>query len=222
VLVTFEQTDPFYVVDVADPTAPRVLGALHLPGWSSYLHPVGPHLVLGLGQSSPGGFMVPFPEPRPLPAPPRSLPVSPDRPTAAPAPNHPTPAPLPKLPIQRAKATLFDITDLAHPRDVDTVAYPAGSEAMGGADPHQVTWLPDRHTLLTVISEGAVWTGMTPQTTHPSPRAWVSVLTVRDGSLDDRLVPVSGFSDVGDIRTVPLDDGRVALVAGNVVRFLHL
>ena len=43
VLVTFQQTDPFYVVDLADPAHPRVLGALHLPGWSSYLHPVGPH-----------------------------------------------------------------------------------------------------------------------------------------------------------------------------------
>ena len=53
VLVTFQQTDPFYVVDLADPAHPRVLGALHLPGWSSYLHPVGPHLVLGLGQTAP-------------------------------------------------------------------------------------------------------------------------------------------------------------------------
>ena len=53
VMVTFRQVDPFYVLDLADPTRPQVLGALHLPGWSSYLHPVGPHLVLGLGQTSP-------------------------------------------------------------------------------------------------------------------------------------------------------------------------
>ena len=63
VLVTFQQTDPFYVVDLADPAHPRVLGALHLPGWSSYLHPVGPHLVLGLGQTSPQQVMVDPPQP---------------------------------------------------------------------------------------------------------------------------------------------------------------
>lgn len=48
-VVTFEQTDPFYVVDVADPANPKVLGELKVPGFSNYLHPVGEHLVLGIG-----------------------------------------------------------------------------------------------------------------------------------------------------------------------------
>lgn len=48
-VVTFRQTDPFYVVDVADPTAPKVLGELKVPGFSNYLHPVGERLVLGVG-----------------------------------------------------------------------------------------------------------------------------------------------------------------------------
>ena len=54
VLVTFRQTDPVYTVDLTDPARPRVLGALKIPGFSSYLHPVGGDLLLGLGQDATG------------------------------------------------------------------------------------------------------------------------------------------------------------------------
>ena len=52
VLVTFRQTDPLFTVDVTDPTQPRALGALHLPGFSSYLHPIGGDRLLGLGTTA--------------------------------------------------------------------------------------------------------------------------------------------------------------------------
>ncbi|MFZ4811980.1 MAG: beta-propeller domain-containing protein [Ilumatobacteraceae bacterium] len=51
-VVTFRQTDPLYVVDLSDPTAPTVEGELKIPGYSAYLHPVGDHLLLGVGQSA--------------------------------------------------------------------------------------------------------------------------------------------------------------------------
>jgi hypothetical protein len=51
-VVTFRQTDPLYVVDLADPTAPAVLGELKIPGFSTYLHPVGDDLLLGVGQDA--------------------------------------------------------------------------------------------------------------------------------------------------------------------------
>lgn len=51
-VVTFRQTDPFYVIDLTDPAAPRKLGELKVPGFSSYLHPVGEHLVLGVGSDA--------------------------------------------------------------------------------------------------------------------------------------------------------------------------
>jgi uncharacterized secreted protein with C-terminal beta-propeller domain len=51
-VVTFRQTDPFYTVDLSDPTAPRVVGELKIPGYSSYLHPIGDGLVIGVGQSA--------------------------------------------------------------------------------------------------------------------------------------------------------------------------
>ncbi len=50
--VTFRQTDPFYVLDLSDPTNPRIAGELKIPGVSTYLHPVGDHMVLGVGQDA--------------------------------------------------------------------------------------------------------------------------------------------------------------------------
>ena len=51
-VVTFRQTDPFYTVDLSDPTAPTVRGELKITGFSGYLHPVGPDRVLGIGQEA--------------------------------------------------------------------------------------------------------------------------------------------------------------------------
>jgi hypothetical protein len=51
-VVTFRQVDPFYVVDLRDPTAPRVAGELKIDGYSAYLHPIGEHLILGVGQDA--------------------------------------------------------------------------------------------------------------------------------------------------------------------------
>jgi beta propeller domain-containing protein len=51
-VVTFRQVDPLYVLDLSDPTAPRVAGQLELEGYSSYLHPLGDGLLLGVGQDA--------------------------------------------------------------------------------------------------------------------------------------------------------------------------
>tara|TARA_B100000315_G_scaffold106532_1_gene97649 strand:+ start:4737 stop:7172 length:2436 start_codon:yes stop_codon:yes gene_type:complete len=51
-VVTFRQTDPFYTLDLSDPTAPTVTGELKIAGYSGYLHPVGDGLILGIGQDA--------------------------------------------------------------------------------------------------------------------------------------------------------------------------
>jgi len=51
-VVTFRQTDPLYVLDLTDPAAPKLLGELKVPGFSTYLHPVGENLLLGVGQEA--------------------------------------------------------------------------------------------------------------------------------------------------------------------------
>lgn len=51
-VVTFRQTDPFYVLDLSNPQKPEVKGELKIPGFSSYLHPLADNLILGIGQES--------------------------------------------------------------------------------------------------------------------------------------------------------------------------
>ncbi|MAD89636.1 MAG: hypothetical protein CMK64_08025 [Pseudoalteromonas sp.] len=50
-IVTFRQVDPLYVIDLTDKTQPKIAGALEIPGYSAYLHPVGENLLLGIGQN---------------------------------------------------------------------------------------------------------------------------------------------------------------------------
>lgn len=51
-VVTFRQTDPFYVLDLSNPNTPLLKGELKIPGYSSYLHPLGTHLILGIGREN--------------------------------------------------------------------------------------------------------------------------------------------------------------------------
>lgn len=48
-VVTFRTTDPLYVLDLKTPTAPKVLGELKIPGFSTYLHPYGENMLIGFG-----------------------------------------------------------------------------------------------------------------------------------------------------------------------------
>lgn len=51
-VVTFRQMDPLFAVDLADPAKPRVLSALKIPGFSTYLHPWADGQLLGLGRDA--------------------------------------------------------------------------------------------------------------------------------------------------------------------------
>lgn len=44
-VVTFEQIDPLWIVDLSDPAAMRVESELQVPGWSTYIQPVGGYLA---------------------------------------------------------------------------------------------------------------------------------------------------------------------------------
>jgi len=48
-VVTFRQIDPFYTLDLSDPTNPTITGELKIPGFSSYLHPINDTTVIGVG-----------------------------------------------------------------------------------------------------------------------------------------------------------------------------
>jgi uncharacterized secreted protein with C-terminal beta-propeller domain len=48
-LVTFQQIDPLFVINVVDPTKPEILWELKIPGYSTYLHPYNSDYLIGLG-----------------------------------------------------------------------------------------------------------------------------------------------------------------------------
>lgn len=51
-MVTFKTVDPLFVIDVKKPDAPRVLGALKIPGYSDYLHPYDENHLIGFGKEA--------------------------------------------------------------------------------------------------------------------------------------------------------------------------
>ncbi|MCB9682585.1 MAG: beta-propeller domain-containing protein [Alphaproteobacteria bacterium] len=50
-VVTFEQVDPLFTIDLSDPTKPEVVGELEIPGFSGYLHPIDDDHLLAVGRS---------------------------------------------------------------------------------------------------------------------------------------------------------------------------
>ncbi|WP_281886021.1 beta-propeller domain-containing protein [Paenibacillus sp. YYML68] len=51
-MVTFRTVDPLFVIDLAKPTAPAVLGQLKIPGYSDYLHPYDENHIIGFGKDA--------------------------------------------------------------------------------------------------------------------------------------------------------------------------
>lgn len=51
-IVTFKKVDPLFVIDTANPKAPKVLGKLKIPGYSDYLHPYDENHILGFGKDA--------------------------------------------------------------------------------------------------------------------------------------------------------------------------
>ena len=51
-LVTFRQTDPLYVIDMANPADPILAGELEIAGYSDYLHPIDENFLLGIGKDA--------------------------------------------------------------------------------------------------------------------------------------------------------------------------
>jgi hypothetical protein len=48
-VVTFKKTDPLFVLDLADASAPRILGELKIPGFSTYMHRIDATHLLSIG-----------------------------------------------------------------------------------------------------------------------------------------------------------------------------
>jgi uncharacterized secreted protein with C-terminal beta-propeller domain len=51
-MVTFEQVDPLFVIDLSTPTAPKIAGELKVPGFSRFLQPLEEGFLLGIGRDA--------------------------------------------------------------------------------------------------------------------------------------------------------------------------
>ena len=51
-VITYEQTDPLFVIDLSDPTAPEILGEVKISGFSTMLVPIDENTVLGIGYNT--------------------------------------------------------------------------------------------------------------------------------------------------------------------------
>lgn len=107
-----------------------------------------------------------------------------------------------------AQLGLFGVRDLTRVRQLDTLEYGGGTTPLAAYDPRSFTWLPEHRTVLTVIQKGRV--------------GWLSIVRLHDQKLHNRMVKVEYGSDIDQVRTLGLPNGRVALVTGEEVRFLNL
>ena len=48
-IVTFRQIDPLWTIDLSDPTNPKIMGELEVPGVSTYIHPLDENNILTIG-----------------------------------------------------------------------------------------------------------------------------------------------------------------------------
>jgi hypothetical protein len=56
--ITFNQTDPLFALDLADPANPKQRGELQMPGWMFYLEPHGDRVIgLGVDRGDPEGSL---------------------------------------------------------------------------------------------------------------------------------------------------------------------
>ncbi len=119
-VVTFRQIDPFYTLDLSDPTDPRVVGELKIPGFSSYLHPISDSLVIGVGSEAGSDGVV-----------------------------------------TGSKVSLFDVSDLTAPLEVDVWSVPDGWHTVGWDHRAFLWWQPESLAVIPVAvwSDGSVWSG---------------------------------------------------------------
>ncbi|WP_323794209.1 beta-propeller domain-containing protein [Nocardioides sp.] len=55
IVVTFRQIDPLYAIDLTAQDDPELIGQLKIPGFSSYLHPLGSQRLVGIGEGPQAG-----------------------------------------------------------------------------------------------------------------------------------------------------------------------
>ena len=127
-MVTFQQIDPLFAIDLGDPAHPAVVGQLTLPGYTTFLLPYDENHLIGLGKdvqsyNSSGGE------------------------------NGDVPWWTGQVFYQGVKLALFDVTDLRHPIETSSVSIgDRGTDSPALSDPHAVLFDSARNLLAFPIS----------------------------------------------------------------------
>jgi len=132
-LVTFKQTDPLFAIDLKDPKNPKVLGKLKIPGFSNYLHPYDDATIIGIGKDTeevsasassvePGGITSE-----------ESMMI----------------APVPRVVTKGIKISLFDVSDVANPKEAAKyVLGDSGSDSIALYDHKAFLFSRDKNLLV--------------------------------------------------------------------------
>jgi len=114
-IVTFLNTDPLYVLDLSDTEQMKITGALEIPGYSAYLHPVSDNLLVGIGQNVDPNRMAFIDE----------VSISGDESTPI---------------VEGAKISLFDVSNMNNPLEINSIVYEDGYTPVE-FDYHALTYL---------------------------------------------------------------------------------
>jgi inhibitor of cysteine peptidase len=141
-LVTFQQVDPLFVVDLSQPTAPRVLGNLTIPGFSDFLQPYDETHLIGIGK---------------------------DADASIDADKIETPGNIYYTAILGLKVSLFDVSNVANPTEVGHVVIgDRGTTSDALYDPKALLFDQSRNLLVLPVNLYLV-SNATAATTTPKP-----------------------------------------------------
>ena len=109
------------------------------------------------------------------------------------------------------QAATFDLRDRTDVRRIDTTGFGPGTELGIEWDPRAFTYLPDQRTFVTLVAGWDLrWE-----------RSWFQAVRVADDGTLTRAGTWTATTD-GEVRTLPLGQGRAALVDGDRVRVVEL
>ncbi|KAF1086234.1 Beta propeller domain protein [Sporotomaculum syntrophicum] len=132
-LVTFRQTDPLFVVDLANPEQPKLLGQLKIPGYSDYLQPYDDNHLIGIGREvTTVPVSQPFTEQSMIMPPPTRE--------------------------QGVKIALFDVTNPTAPREIAKYVIDRDdSDSAARHDHRAVLFSKEKNLLVIPVSYGSTW-----------------------------------------------------------------
>ncbi len=121
-LVTFNQIDPLFVVDLTQPTNPMVLGNLTIPGYSDFLQPYDATHLIGIGQ---------------------------DVNASIDANKMETPGDVYYTAVLGLKVSLFDVSDVANPKETSNIVIgDSGTTSEALTDPKAILFDASRNLLV--------------------------------------------------------------------------